>query len=176
MNYNYKIALSFATEDQNLVEKVYHYLKAENIKVFFAPSPEGQIFLSGKNQREAFYDIFGLKAEFVALFVSQYYVSREVPMEEASIAFAKHANEGSVIPVYLDGTSLPIEMFNPKSMNYFKSDNPAVIAGHLAEKVKSGCNFGGLNAAENEKNIINISGNNAEKQVFIQTVNGSIEL
>lgn len=176
MNYNYKIALSFATEDQNLVEKVYHYLKAENIKAFFAPSPEGQVFLSGKNQREAFNDIFGLKAEFVALFVSKHYVSREVPMEEASIAFAKHANEGSVIPIYIDGTSLPIEMFNPKSRNYFESDNPAVIAEHLSAKLKSECNEDRLITAENEKNIINISGNNAEKQVFIQTVNGSIEL
>lgn len=176
MNYNYKIALSFATEDQNLVEKVYHYLKAENIKAFFAPSPEGQIFLSGKNQREAFYDIFGLRAEFVALFVSKYYVSRQVPMEEASIAFAKHKNEGSVIPIYIDGTSLPIEMFNPKSRNYFESDNPAVISGHLAEKIKSDCNFRGLDTAENETNKMNISGNSAEKQVFIQTVNGSIEL
>ena len=70
MNYQYEIALSFATEEQDLVEKVYRYLKAENVHVFFAPSSEGQIALSGKNQREAFYSIFGLNAQYVALFVS----------------------------------------------------------------------------------------------------------
>ena len=59
MDYKYDIALSFATEDQKLVEKVYHYLRAENLNVFFAPSQEGQKVLSGKNQREVFYSIFG---------------------------------------------------------------------------------------------------------------------
>lgn len=176
MSYNFKIALSFATEDQDLVEKVYHYLKAEKIKVFFAPSSEGQILLSGKNQREIFYDIFGLKSEFVALFVSQHYVSKKIPMEEASIAFAKHSNEGSVLPIYIDGTSLPIEMFNPESRNYFESDNPAVIANHLSSKVKQESNLIVSNVSENEKNVFNIKENSAEKQIFIQTLNGSIEL
>lgn len=77
MNYQYKIALSFASENEKLVEKVYHYLKSKQIKVFFAPSPEGQIFLSGKNQREAFYDVFGNKSEYVALFVSKYYITKQ---------------------------------------------------------------------------------------------------
>lgn len=71
MEKQFEIALSYATEDQNLVEKVYHYLKAEQVNVFFAPSKEGQVFLSGKNQREAFYSIFGKNARYVALFVSK---------------------------------------------------------------------------------------------------------
>ncbi|MBD5554506.1 MAG: toll/interleukin-1 receptor domain-containing protein [Roseburia sp.] len=177
MNEKYKIALSFATEDQDIVEKVYHYLKAENIHVFFAPSPEAQIFLSGKNQREAFYHIFGQNAEYVALFVSKYYVAKEVPMEEAKIALAKHVNDSSVIPIYMDNTSLPADMFNPKSTNYFASNDPAAIAGHLAAKVEaSNCMQKLEGIIEAEKNVMNIKGNRAEKQVFIQTVNGSIEL
>lgn len=177
MNYQYEIALSFATEDRDLVEKVYHYLKAENIHVFFAPSPEGQIVLSGKNQREVFYSIFGLNAQYVALFVSKHYVVREVPMEEARIAFAKHTIEGSVIPVYLDGTPLPAELLDPKNTNYFKSDDPAVIANHLASKIKEqDAPSPTADAPANSANSMRVEGNTAEKQVFIQTLNGNIEL
>lgn len=175
MNYQYNIALSFATENENLVEKVYHYLKAKQIKVFFAPSPEGQIFLSGKNQREAFYDIFGNKSEYVALFVSKYYVAKEVPMEEASIAFAEHADNGSVIPIYLDGTILPSDLFDPKSTNYFKSNNPAQIAKHLSEKIKMSNNFRQrTDNYEKTVNTMNIENNKAYNQTFVNTMNGNI--
>lgn len=83
MDKKYSIALSFATENQELVEKVYYYLKAEGIPTFFAPARECQMDISGKNQSEIFYEIFGLRAEYVALFVSNSYVNKRVPMEEA---------------------------------------------------------------------------------------------
>lgn len=175
MNYRYKVALSFATEEQNLVEEVYHYLKAENLSVFFAPAPECQAYISGKNQRVVFYDVFGLKSEYVALFVSKNYVVKKVPIEEAGIALAKH-DIGNVIPIYLDGTPLPGRLFDPKETNYFKSDSPSVIASHLAAKIK-GINSENTTASSPmSSNSMNIDGNIAEKQIFIQTLNGSIEL
>lgn len=177
MNGRYDIALSFATEDQDLVEKVYHYLIAEKWNVFFSPSPEGQTFLSGKNQREAFYDIFGLRADYAALFVSAHYITKSVPMEEASIAFAKHGDDGHVIPVYLDETTLPQNMLDPKRTNYFKANNPAIIASHLASKL----NMDKKRLQKPEEfnktgDIMNIEGNTAEKQIFIQTLKGNIKL
>ena len=175
MNYKYKIALSFASENEKLVEKVYHYLKSKQIKVFFAPSPEGQIFLSGKNQREAFYDVFGNKSEYVALFVSKYYITKEIPIEEASIAFAEHADNSSVIPIYLDGAALPSDLFDPKSTNYFKSNNPAQIAKHLSEKIKLSNNFRqNIDDYEKEVNIMNIENNKGHNQTFINKMNGNI--
>ena len=177
MSYKYKIALSFATENQDLVERVYHYLRAEKINVFFAPSSEAQVILSGKNQREVFYSIFGMDSEYVALFVSKQYVAKEIPMEEARIAFARHTNEGKVIPIYLDGTSLPENMFNPKTTNYFKSDNPTEIASHLASRVNKENDLCWENVSnESAESKMNISGNVAEKQIIIQTMNGNIEL
>ena len=177
MSYKYTIALSFATEDQRIVEKVYHYLKAEKLSVFFAHAPECQIELSGKNQREVFYEIFGLNSEYVALFVSNNYINRDVPMEEASIAFAKHSSDGSVIPIYLDGTPLPLNILNPKSTNYFKSNNPAAIASHLASKIKP-TNYANKETfvSEEPDNVMNIKGNRADKQIIIQTLKGNIEL
>lgn len=181
MEFQYQIALSFATEDEDIVKKVYHYLKAEGISVFYAPAPECQPFLSGKNQSEIFYEVFGLMAEYAALFVSKSYIAKKVPMEEAGIAIAKHSGNGSVVPIYLDGSRLPSSLYDPDNTNYFKSDSPAKIAGHLAMKIKSSkiCPDTCQDMPQVMKsggNVMNIRNNRAKKQVFIQTVNGSIEL
>ena len=177
MEYTYKIALSYALTDEDTVKKVYHYLKAEGISVFFASAPECQIVLSGKNQREIFYEIFGIKAEYVALFVSSHYIGREVPMEEAGIAFAKHSANGSVIPIYMDDAILQEDMFNPKETNYFKSNNPIEIANHLATKIRA-ANVFQLDAEDDTKsgNIINIKNNKAKKQIFVHKLEGNINL
>lgn len=172
MSNKFDIALSFASEDQALVEKVYDYLRAEDIKPFFAPSPEGQVFLSGKNQRETFYRIFGKDARYVALFVSKNYIVREVPMEEAGIALGKHRDDGSVIPIYIDGTQLPDTMLDPKRMNYFESDNPVTIADHLAKKIKADKRRKKqTNASGAGNNVMTVSGNTCENGIFIQNYN-----
>ena len=182
MEYTYKIALSYATENKEMVEKVYHHLKAEGLSVFFAPAQECQTVLSGTNQREIFYEIFGLKSEYVALFVSKDYLKRTVPMEEASIAFAKHSANASVIPIYLDDSELPKELFDPQKFNYYKSNNPAQIASHLATKIKSAKDdnvtksFGKTVQALPSTRTMNISNNTADEQFFIQNMEGNINL
>lgn len=173
MKHQYDIAISFATENKDIADKVYHYLRAENFSVFFAPSPEAQAVLSGKNQREVFYRIFGVEAEYAVLFVSKDYVAKEVPMEEANIAFSKHKGDGKVIPVYLDGTPLPKDIFDPKSTNYFCSSNPVAIASHLADRIKMDRQ---VLPEEKEnpapsKNVMNVHDNVAGIQVSANTIN-----
>lgn len=138
MNYKYKIALSFAMPEQEIVETVYHYLKSKGITVFFAPTAEAQVELSGRNQREVFFDVFSNQSEYVALFVSQNYIKRKVTIEEAKIAIATHNWDGKVIPIYLDKTPLPESLFDPNKVNYFSSNDPAEIAIHLARKIETG--------------------------------------
>ncbi len=171
MNKLFDIAISFATENEELAETVYHYLKAEGLSVFFAPAPECQSILSGENQREIFYRIFGMKSRYVVLLVSEFYVRKEVPMEEARIAFSKHGRDASVIPVYIDGTPLPKELLDDKKQNYFFSNNATEIADHVASKVS--------NVKENEKKASDTNSGNAminkknkaETQIFIQNYN-----
>lgn len=174
MNHKFDIALSFATENQALVEKVYHYLKARNLSVFYAPTSEAQPFLTGRNQSEAFYDVFAIKSRYVALFVSEDYIRKEIPMEEANIALSEHKNTGRVIPIYIDGTRLPDNMINPRERNYFQSNNPAEIARHLAEKVRMEVKMEKESVVSGH-NIMNVSGNKGKKQIFVQTWNGSVE-
>lgn len=168
----FDVAISFAMENEELADTVYHYLKAEGLSVFYAPAPECQSILSGENQREVFYRIFGLESRYVLLIVSKFYVTKQVPMEEARIAFSKHGGDASVIAIYLDGTELPREILDAKKQNYYSSDNAAEIASHIASKIsksdkreerKAGSCLGGI--MKNEKN-------KAGTQIFIQNYNG----
>ena len=171
----FDVAISFAMENEELADTVYHYLKAEGLSVFYAPAPECQSILSGENQREIFYRIFGLESKYVILLVSKFYVRKQVPMEEARIAFSKHGGDASVIPIYLDGTELPGELLNVKKQNYFSSDNAAEIASHVASKVNK------LKKQEEKKDVFGFGSimknerNRAETQIFIQNYNGERE-
>ena len=168
----FDVAISFAMENEELADTVYHYLKAEGLSVFYAPAPECQSILSGENQREIFYRIFGLESKYVILLVSKYYVEKQVPMEEARIAFSKHGGDASVIPIYLDKTELPEELLDAKKQNYFSSDNAAEIASHVASKVNK------LKKQEEKKDVFGFGSimknerNRAETQIFIQNYNG----
>lgn len=176
MQHQFDIALSFATENQPLVTTVYHYLRAKGLRVFFAPSPEGQVFISGKNQREVFYQIFGWEAAYAALFVTRDYVCKKVPMEEACIALTERKGTGTVIPIYLDGTPLPSEVFDPKQENYFASDNPVAIASHLSARCRQPNPPQSAQTGPQASGGMYVSGNIAEKQVFIQKFIGNLDL
>lgn len=176
MKCQFDIALSFATENQPLVDTVYHYLKARGLRVFFAPSPEGQVFISGKNQHEVFYQIFGWEATYVSLFVTKDYICKKIPMEEACIALTERRGTDTVIPIYLDGTPLPSKLFDPEQENYFKSDNPAAIASLLAARCKQSVPSPSAQTEPQMSGGMHISGNIAEKQVFIQKLIGNLDL
>lgn len=174
MNKLFDVAISFAMENQDLAEKVYHYLKAEGLSVFYAPAPECQSTLSGKNQREVFYRIFGLESDYAILLVSKFYVSKKVPMEEAKIAFSKLGSAGKVIPIYLDKTPLPKEMLNPQEFNYFPSNDAVEIAAHVADKInKANSVFEETKGPSDVVNKMNNKNNKAETQIFIQNYNGN---
>ena len=179
MEKTYDIALSFSMVEKELVEKVYHYLKAEEYTVFFAPAPECQEVLSGRNQREVFYEIFGLKAEYVALFVSESYVKRAVTMEECEISILKHGGDGKVIPIYLDDTHLPENLLDPKQTNYFKPQlrSAIEIANHLAGRMANDKKqYIKKQIDEMQMSTMHVHNNTSEKQIFIQNVEGSISL
>lgn len=184
MEHTFDVALSFATEDQKLVERVYDYLRAEGLRVFFAPSQEGQAVLSGKNQRQIFYQIFGWEARYAALFVSKHYLRREIPMEEARIALSKREGDGTAIPIYLeDDAVLPLQIFDPSKINYFRSSYPEAIATHLAMRCTNGAGTKTMpkiseqmSSSSQRANGMLISGNIGGKQIFIQNHQGDINL
>ena len=95
-------------------------------------------------------------------------------MEEASIILAKRAGTDTSIPIYVDGTPLPADLLDPKQTNYFASGNPVAIAAHLATRCRpseppappASQDFGGMH----------ICGNQAGKQVFIDKLEGTLNV
>lgn len=131
--YLYDVALSFASEDKDIVELVYKYLCSEGLNVFYSPHNQAQ--LAGKN-RSVFYEVFRYQAHFVVAFVSKDYVCKDVPMQEASAAIIRNLEERTscLIPIYLDGTTLPRL---PSDVNYIKETNPVFITS-LIKQIVSG--------------------------------------
>jgi len=125
----YDIALSYASEDKEVVDSVYHYLRGSGLTAFYAP--ECQDILVGENQEEIFFQIFSREAHHAVLFVSCHYVAKPVPMKEAKICMANR--QGSqLLPVYLDGTPLPgLDL----SINFFRSDDPEKIATMIIKRL-----------------------------------------
>ena len=175
MKKEYDIAISYATAQKDLADRIYHYVKSAGWRVFFAPACQST--LAGANQREVFFRIFSQAAEFVVLLVSQDYLTRKVPMEEANIAITAHRGDGHVIPVYLDDARLPDAMWNPDELNYFSSSNPAEIASLLNDKLTcfSKEERLGRELEASAKAAIYIQGNSARNmQIFTDPViNGS---
>ena len=97
-------------------------------------------------------------------------------MEEARIAFSKHAGNGTVIPVYIDGTALPKELLDPRKMNYFSSNDAAAIASHVAAKIEDEKRDAKKKSAKKNladgANVMNVGGNTGGTQFFIQNYNG----
>ncbi|OJV62992.1 MAG: hypothetical protein BGO41_09820 [Clostridiales bacterium 38-18] len=166
---SYDVALSFSMDEVDLVKDVYFYLKAEGYTVFFAP--ECQEALSGKNQREVFYNIFGLSSNYVVLFVSESYLRKKVTMEEAHIAFSKLGKTGRVLPIYTDHAELPIELLNPSEFNYFKESRAAFIASHISGKIALNKHKKGSPSVEQKEGSMNNINNQATNQVFINKIN-----
>ena len=54
MKYRYDIALSYAKENEELVDAVYHYLKAENITAFLPRPQKRKLSLAGKISARSF--------------------------------------------------------------------------------------------------------------------------
>lgn len=174
MQKKFDVAISYATEQKELADNIYHYLRAQGWKVFFAP--ECQEILAGRNQREVFFQIFTEGAELVVLLVSKEYIAKKVPMEEANIAISHHNDNGHVIPVYMYGAELPDEMWDKDSRNYYKSENPAKISEVVNNILNGLKNSQGNKPSSNTfaKDNIYIGNNHANnQQIFINSqING----
>ncbi len=129
-NYKYDVALSYASEDINIVKRVNKILKEEEINVFYAPDYQSK--LVGKDKDISFYRVFKKESLFVALLVSKDYIVKDDPMNEAKVAMSR--KEDCLIPIYLDkNVSLP---GLDEDIIYYIETNEAKIADLIIEKIQ----------------------------------------
>jgi hypothetical protein len=74
INKTYDVALSFAGEDREYVEKVAEYLKAKSVRVFYDNYEKPTLW--GKDLYTHLQEIYYQEAKFTIMFVSSYYAQK----------------------------------------------------------------------------------------------------
>jgi hypothetical protein len=103
----YDVALSFAGEDREYVEKVADALRAAGVDVFYDRYEQANLW--GKDLAEHFGHVYGQDARFVVMFSSRHYAAKAWPSHEKSHAVATHLKGvgGRMLPVRFDDTDIP---------------------------------------------------------------------
>lgn len=105
--HEFDIAMSFAGEDREFVEKVVEPLKKADLRVFYDSDYMPEAW--GENLIEYLDEIYRVKARYTIMFVSQHYSAKMWTRHERRSALARGLQQSSayVLPVRLDDTNLP---------------------------------------------------------------------
>jgi hypothetical protein len=102
----YDVALSFAGEDREYVEKVAEGLKAAGVAVFYDGFE--QVGLWGEDLAEHLGEVYGKRSRFVVLFLSRAYAAKAWPNHEKQFAIGRQLATGQrrILPVRFDETEI----------------------------------------------------------------------
>jgi hypothetical protein len=130
----YQVALSFAGEDRDYVEKVASKLKEMKISVFYDKFEEANLW--GTNLLDYLSNVYGKQSRFVVMFISKHYAIKAWPtVERQSIqARAIRENRIVVLPARFDDTELP---GLPSTVAYvdLRAKTPDELAEAIAKKL-----------------------------------------
>jgi hypothetical protein len=104
--FEYDVALSFAGEDRAVAEEFANLLINKDIKVFYDEYQVGELW--GKDLVDHFVNIYGRKAQYCVMLISQYYPLKkwtEVERRSAQERAFRDANE-YILPIQLDDTEV----------------------------------------------------------------------
>lgn len=103
----FHVALSFAGEDREYVERVADTLTEMGIKVFY--DKYERISLWGKNLLDHLIDVYKNKAKYTIIFISKHYAEKIWTNAERKAAQAKAFQESSdcILPARFDDTEIP---------------------------------------------------------------------
>jgi len=106
--YEYDVAISYASEDVELPEKLANLLKQRGVKVFFDKIFEAELW--GKDLYRHFSHVFRQAARYCVIFASSHYAAKLWTNHELKAAQARALQEGDqeyILPVRLDDTEIP---------------------------------------------------------------------
>ena len=130
----YEIALSFAGEEREYVEKVARALQSRGIEVFYDEFE--QVSLWGADLVEVFHDVFENRANLAVMFISEHYVKKSWPTHERRSILSRAIRERShyVLPVRFDETPVP---GLPTSIGFVRARGygPEELAVMIGEKI-----------------------------------------
>lgn len=107
INMDYDIALSFAGEDREYVEKIAYGLKASGVKVFYDKFKTAELL--GKDLYQYLNDIYKNKANYCIIFISEAYKKKAWTQHELASAQTRAFLDDKeyILPIYIDMVSIP---------------------------------------------------------------------
>jgi hypothetical protein len=104
---DFQVAVSFADEDREYVERVVIALCALGVIVFY--DADHAVELWGLDLMTSFDDVYRFRSQFVVIFVSRHYVSKQWTRHELRSALARALDEKEeyILPARFDDSDLP---------------------------------------------------------------------
>jgi len=104
---DFQIAVSCADEDREYVERVVIALCALDVLVFY--DADHAVELWGLDLMTSFDDVYRHRSQFVIIFVSRHYVSKQWTRHELRSALARALDEKEeyILPAHFDDSDLP---------------------------------------------------------------------
>jgi hypothetical protein len=133
---DYDVALSFAGEDREYVEKVAQALRDAGIRVFYDKLEESELW--GKNLYTYLSDVYQNRARFTVMFISRWYAEKRWTNHEREAAQARALTESKeyILPARFDDTELP-GMLSTTGYVSLEERAPAEIARLILQKLES---------------------------------------
>lgn len=106
--YEFDVALSFAGEDREFVEKIAERLTLHGVRVFYDSYEQANLW--GKNLFEHLHDVYSKKARYCIMFISSAYAEKMWTVHERRSAQERTLQQRDteyVLPVRIDNTELP---------------------------------------------------------------------
>ncbi|MEM1284094.1 MAG: TIR domain-containing protein [Pseudomonadota bacterium] len=162
-NHNYDIALSFAGEDRDYVEKVAAILKRDGVRVFYDRFEETELW--GKDLYAYLSDIYQNRARFTVMFISLAYADKLWTNHERKAAQARAFQEAQeyILPARFDDTALP-GMLPTIGYIPLQDRSPEDLASLISKKlVSAGITIPTELVRQDFSTVAQISGRNASK-------------
>ncbi|MET3320552.1 UNVERIFIED_ORG: hypothetical protein ABIC97_003652 [Peribacillus simplex] len=107
INKTYDVALSFAGEDREYIEKVAEFLKANSVRVFYDNYEKTTLW--GKDLYTHLQEVYYQGAKYTIMFVSSYYAQKLWTNHERKNAQARafQSNNEYILPARFDDTEIP---------------------------------------------------------------------
>jgi hypothetical protein len=132
--FEYDVALSFAGEDRDYVQKVATLLKEMDISVFYDDFEK--VDLWGKDLYTYLSEIYQEKSQYTVIFISEHYAKKQWTNHERRSAQARAFSESKeyILPVRFDETQIPGVT---QTIGYIslKETSPSDLAKLIAEKL-----------------------------------------
>lgn len=136
MNFEFDVALSFASEDREFVDEVARILRDNNIKVFYDKFEE--VDLWGKDLGIHFDYVYRRSAKYCIPFISEYYKKKLWTNYEIrnAIARAVESKEEYILPAKFDDTEIE-GLRSTIAYLDLRTISPAKLAGIVIQKLRN---------------------------------------